>query len=120
MDRLALWLGGVADPDATRRFVRVPPSMADQPVILRSTTSSAEPEERHHPPKRNEHVSILDAALLESGLMEAWLARVAPNDEGRWACLRGDGPNFITNAHCSYNRATNDSFRPPALSLIHI
>ena len=94
VDQLALWLGGVADPDATRRFVRVPPSMADQPVILRSTTLATELEERHHPPKRNEHVSILDAALLESGLMADWLARVAPNDEGRWAKLEGRRPQL--------------------------
>ena len=94
VDRLALWLGGVADPNATRRFVRVPPSMADQPVILRSTESASELEERHHPPKRNEHVSILDAALLESGLMGDWLAQVAPGDEGRWATLEGRRPQL--------------------------
>ena len=94
VDRLALWLGGVADPNASRRFVRVPPSMADQPVILRATTNTVELEERHHPPKRNEHVSILDAALLESGLMVDWLQRVAPNDEGRWATLEGRRPQL--------------------------
>ena len=78
VDRLALWLGGVADDNAGRRFVRVPPSMAEAPVVLRSNQPPADLEVRHHPPKRNEHVSILDAALLESGLMADWLARVAP------------------------------------------
>lgn len=94
VDRLALWLGGVADEKATRRFVRVPPSMADQPVVLRSTTEATELTERHHPPQRNEYVSILDAALLESGLMVDWLERVAPEDVGRWATLEGRRPQF--------------------------
>ncbi|MGA0352935.1 MAG: hypothetical protein ACO3NY_04705 [Poseidonia sp.] len=94
VDRLALWLGGVADPNATRRFVRVPPSMADQPVILRSIADATELSERHHPPQRNEYVSILDAALLESGLMVDWLERVAPGDVGRWATLEGRRPQL--------------------------
>ena len=34
VDRLALWLGKVADPSAARRFVRVPASLADRPVVL--------------------------------------------------------------------------------------
>lgn len=94
VDRLALWLGGVADPKAARRFVRVPPSMAEAPVVLRSTAATSDLEERHHPPKRNEYVSILDAALLESGLMADWLAVVAPDDAGRWATLEGRRPQL--------------------------
>ena len=94
VDRLALWLGGVADPNAARRFVRVPPSMAEAPVVLRSTAATGDLEERHHPPKRNEYVSILDAALLESGLMADWLAVVAPDDAGRWATLEGRRPQL--------------------------
>ena len=94
VDRLALWLGGVADDNAGRRFVRVPPSMAEAPVVLRSNQPPADLEVRHHPPKRNEHVSILDAALLESGLMADWLARVAPGDSGRWATLEGRRPQL--------------------------
>ena len=94
VDRLALWLGGVADQKAARRFVRVPPSMADAPVVLRSTAATSDLKERHHPPKRNEHVSILDAALLESGLMGDWLEQVAPNDPGRWATLEGRRPQL--------------------------
>lgn len=94
VDRLALWLGGVADAHATRRFIRVPASLADSPVILRSKDLHRVPEARLHPPKRNEHVSILDAALMESGLMDEWLKRVAPSEQGRWAFVEGRRPQL--------------------------
>ena len=94
VDRLALWLGGVADGRAARRFVRVPASLADPPVILRSEHDQIPLDVRHHPPKRGEHVSILDAALMESGLMGEWLDRVAPSQEGRWASVEGRRPQL--------------------------
>ena len=94
VDRLALWLGGVADEHATRRFVRVPASLADAPIVLRSEGLQSPPEVRYHPPKRGEQVSILDAALMESGLMGEWLRRVAPSQEGRWAAVEGRRPQL--------------------------
>lgn len=94
VDRLALWLGRVADPSAARRFVRVPSSLADAPVVLTSAATPEAIEARHHPPQRGEHVSILDAALMESGLMTEWLRVAAPDDVGRWACVEGRRPQL--------------------------
>ena len=94
VDRLALWLGGVADEHAARRFVRVPASLADAPIVLRSESLQSPPEVRYHPPKRGEQVSILDAALMESGLMGEWLHRVAPSQQGRWATVEGRRPQL--------------------------
>ncbi|DAC47788.1 MAG TPA: class I SAM-dependent methyltransferase [Candidatus Poseidoniales archaeon] len=92
VDRLALWLGGIASEEVSRRFVRVPPSLAQMPLVL-STKEEEEPLVcRHHPPKRGEHVSILDAALIESGLVSTWLARTAPEDQLRWASTEGRRP----------------------------
>ena len=94
VDRLALWLGRVADPSAARRFVRVPASLADPPVVLTSTEDPEAIEPRRHPPQRGEQVSILDAALMESGLMGKWLTAVAPDDIGRWAYVDGRRPQL--------------------------
>ena len=94
VDRLALWLGRVADPSAARRFVRVPSSLADAPVVLTSATAPEALEARYHPPQRGEHVSILDAALMESGLMAEWLSIAAPDDVGRWAYVEGRRPQL--------------------------
>ena len=94
VDRLALWLGKVADPSAARRFVRVPASLADRPVVLSIANDPPTIEPKHRSPQRGEHVSILDAALMESGLMLSWLASVAPDDDGRWAFVEGRRPQL--------------------------
>ena len=94
LDRLALWLGKVADPSAARRFVRVPASLADRPVVLSIENDPPTIEPKHRSPQRGEHVSILDAALMESGLMLSWLASVAPDDDGRWAFVEGRRPQL--------------------------
>ena len=94
VDRLALWLGGISDIRASRRFVRVPSSAADAPIVL-STNTVVEPiNVQQTPPKRGEWVSILDAALLESGLMAQWLKSTAAGQEGRWAFLEGRRPQL--------------------------
>jgi hypothetical protein len=68
--------------------------LADAPIVLRSKGLLTAPEVRYHPPKRGEQVSILDAALMESGLMEEWLHRVAPMQQGRWAAVEGRRPQL--------------------------
>lgn len=94
VDRLALWLGGIARKDVKRRFVRVPTSLAESPLVL----TTAAPREalvcRTHPPKRGEYVSLLDAALIESGLATAWLASVAEGNDVRWASVEGRRPQL--------------------------
>ena len=94
VDRLALWLGGIASKGVARRFVRVPSSLAEQPVVLSTDAKETTLALRHHPPKRGEQVSILDAALIESGLVENWLASVNPNAAHRWAFTDGRRPQI--------------------------
>lgn len=94
VDRLALWLGGVAQPGVARRFVRVPTSLASAPLVLETSDTQTSLTCRHHPPKRGEQVSILDAALVESGLVETWLDRVAAGDQVRWGLTEGRRPQL--------------------------
>ena len=94
VDRLALWLGGISDVNASRRFVRVPSSPADAPIVLSTNTVVDPINVQQTPPKRGEWVSILDAALLESGLMAQWLKSTAAGQEGRWAFLEGRRPQL--------------------------
>ena len=98
VDRLALWLGAASSQGIARRFVRIPPRLGDEPLIL-STASKLEDEEAVpqlliHPPKRGEYISILDAALLESGLVEAWLEGVSKESMSRWASVEGRRPQL--------------------------
>ena len=92
VDRLALWIGGVASPDQQRRLVRVPPSLGNAPLVLHSDQPPDELQQTIHPPKRGEFVSLLDAALLESGLVSTWLGRVSKDRSFRWAVIQGRRP----------------------------
>ena len=72
----------------------MPSSPADAPIVL-STNTVVEPiNVQQNPPKRGEWVSILDAALLESGLMAQWLKSTAAEQEGRWAFVEGRRPQL--------------------------
>ena len=47
-----------------------------------------------HPPKRGEYVSLLDAALVESGLISAWLSNVSKETRFRWGTVEGRRPQL--------------------------
>jgi hypothetical protein len=76
VDRLSLWLGGCATANVARRFLRYPPD-GGVPLLFEGgrAVSLGEdlPEATRRPPVRGEHVTLIDAALLSSGLAESWL-----------------------------------------------
>lgn len=78
VDRLALWLGAIAEPTLPRRFVRIPPDPTMPPFVLlggKPIAHQAEPsEEQFIQPQRGSYVSIIDAALVESGMADDWLS----------------------------------------------
>ena len=92
VDRLGLWLGGLATPETMRRFVRVPPRISQKPLVLTCQSEVEESALTVFPPKRGEYVSILDAALVESGLAETWLSTVSKDSSFRWNFLEGRRP----------------------------
>lgn len=98
VDRLALWLGAASAKNTSRRFVRIPPKLGEQPLILSTSGKnggdSQLPKHLIHPPKRGEYVSILDAALLESGLVGAWLEAVSKETMTRWGSVEGRRPQL--------------------------
>ena len=98
VDRLALWLGAASSKNTARRFVRIPPQLGDRPLVLSTSgkngSDSALPKQLIHPPKRGEYVSILDAALLESGLVGVWLEEVSKESMTRWASVEGRRPQL--------------------------
>ena len=95
VDRLALWLGPIAEPDTARRFVRIPPDPTSPPFILLGGKPIAEQEDTPEPqfiqPQRGSYVSIIDAALVESGMADDWLEAL-PIENYVWAELQGRRP----------------------------
>ena len=92
VDRLALWAGKIASNGIARRFVRVPPSLSEEALVLSEPSTSSDLDVVFHPPKRGEYVSIVDAALVESRLVGAWLVGVSKEKAFRWAVIEGRRP----------------------------
>ena len=94
VDRLALWAGLVAENSVLRRFVRVPPTLGQDPLILRTSEPPEALSVHLQPPKRGEFVTLVDAALVESGLVASWLPTVSKDHAFRWAVLEGRRPQL--------------------------
>ena len=95
VDRLALWLGAIAEPTIARRFVRIPPDPTSPPFILLGGKPIAEQEDNQEQqfiqPQRGSYVSIIDAALVESGMANDWLD-ASSIDNYVWAESQGRRP----------------------------
>ena len=72
-DRLELWLGGVATPDVAKRFVRLSRTFAGDDAVIEQHEITQSNRLGLQSARRNEWVTILDAALVESGLADAWI-----------------------------------------------
>ena len=92
VDRLSLWVGQLSTPGISRRFVRIPPDFKDKPLIIEGDFE--EISEHRRPPRKGEHVSILDAALVESGLALHFLRDLIPGQEITWSIIDGRRPQI--------------------------
>ena len=90
--RLSLWVGQLSTPGISRRFVRIPPDFKDKPLIIEGDFE--EISEHRRPPRKGEHVSILDAALVESGLALHFLRDLIPGQEITWSIIDGRRPQI--------------------------
>lgn len=96
VDRLSLWVGGCSTAGVARRFLRYPAD-GGPPMLLEGGRPLALgedlPQSVRRPPRRGEHVTLLDAALLASGLAEEWLlTRLGEDAVFHWAEVEGRRP----------------------------
>ncbi len=111
IDRLALWLGSAANANHARRFVRIPPSISEEAKVV----SGGRPIQSGNPlptltpktPHRGEFVTILDAALVESGLAPDWLESVSKSDEFTWSVVEGRRPQIHHKKPLEINNTNN-------------
>ena len=92
IDRLSLWLGQLSTPEISRRFVRIPPDIKDKPVVVEG--NRCEVSDHRRPPRKGEYISILDAALVESGLAVEFLNAVLPEQDINWSITQGRRPQI--------------------------
>ena len=96
VDRLALWIGCIAEPGYPRRFVRIPSEPTQAPFIMlggKAVDNGSEMVDTPSvQPKRGTYLSIVDSALVESGLADTWLQSLSLGDDYIWAQVTGRRP----------------------------
>jgi len=95
VDRLSVWLGSVATKNMKSRYVRNHPKNIEESSIIESRNFPWENENiilTNTDVNLNELVSIVDPALIASGLDDAWIK--SQNIEGRWIRKEGRRPLF--------------------------
>ena len=113
VDRLELWLGNVATKGISKRFVRLAPTFGAANSVIEERETETRHE--HHSlltARRHEWVTILDAALVESGLADAWISeQLSTAANVRWADssprrprIHHNGP--LKNPHHPFVQAT--------------
>ncbi|MBT7262293.1 MAG: hypothetical protein HN883_00085, partial [Euryarchaeota archaeon] len=94
----ALWLGSASTTGVARRFVRIPPSITEEAYVISGgeilAAGNGLPTPLRQPPRRGERISILDAALVESGLAEEWLKSVTKSEQITWGVVEGRRPQI--------------------------
>lgn len=98
VDRLALWLGSISIVNVARRFVRIPPDIDSEPLIIDGgepiQNGDGIPTKSKRPPRKGERVSLLDAALVESGLAQSWLKEITKSESIHWGVVEGRRPQI--------------------------
>lgn len=98
VDRLALWIGPIAEPGISRRFVRIPPDPKQPPFeMLGGQPLQLEPKQltaNDKVPKRGDFASVIDSALVESGMAEDWLESLNIGEEYEWSSTTGRRPTI--------------------------
>jgi hypothetical protein len=113
VDRLELWLGNVSTKGISKRFVRLAPTFGAANSVIQERETETRHE--HHSlltARRHEWVTILDAALVESGLADAWISeQLSTAANVRWADssprrprIHHNGP--LKNPHHPFVQAT--------------
>ena len=93
VDRLSLWVGALSSQES-HRCVR----MGTKHVIasIEGEPSESETTDMSKPPPYGAYMTIVDPALVQSGLQEVWLERALPGDSGHsWLRLEGRRPLLI-------------------------
>jgi len=96
VDRLSVWIGA-ASSDAERRYIRLPSDVNEEPLVIEGGLplheGESRPETKLIPPRRGSFITLLDPALVESGLSQDWLDSVL-GCEVNWLTVSGRRPSI--------------------------
>ncbi len=91
IDRLSLWLGAASSIGVERRFVRIPPG-SEPTLIIEGAGREGVIELANKNSKPGDMVAIIDSALVESGLVDAWFEQVLFEQSVEWLDVTGRRP----------------------------
>ena len=94
IDRLSVWIGSLSSKEPSRCI-----RMGKKKIMATIEGKVAESElvSMSSPPPFGAHLTIVDPALVQSGLHEAWLDRALPENAGHsWLKLEGRRPLLIS------------------------
>jgi len=98
VDRLALWMGEISEPNFSRRFVRIPPDPKLTSFEMLGGKSLIEgdgiPVSSERMPKRGEYATLVDSALVESGMADDWLKSTDKELDYDWVSTTGRRPTI--------------------------
>ena len=92
IDRLSLWIGQISLIGVSRRFVRIPPDFKVKPLILDG--EYVEITQQRKLPRRGDYVTILDSALVESGLAHIFVSNATSGQESNYSVISGRRPQL--------------------------
>jgi len=96
VDRLSVWIGNASTKNKKSRYVRIHPKEIENSVLVESNKLPWEHESillENHNVKPNEFISIIDPALIASGLNDTWLK--LQNCEYKWIRKEGRRPLIV-------------------------
>ena len=86
VDRLELWLGVLQHPTSASVLFAFLRTFGGEDIVIEQEESNTSNASVLQTARRNEWVTILDAALVESGLVDAWLSeQLSTASDVRWA-----------------------------------
>jgi hypothetical protein len=105
VDRLSLWIGAIASKE-DRRCIRMGSKNILAKIEGRGLISKVESLSK--PPPFGAFISIIDPALIQSGLQEKWLTQaLKPNSGHSWLRLEGRRPLLIHTDSLNDNEEIN-------------
>jgi hypothetical protein len=93
VDRLSLWIGSISSKES-RRCIR----MGKKNVLgkIEGEKMTSQVQSLNKPPPFGAFISIIDPALIQSGLQEEWLTKALKQDSGHsWLRIEGRRPLLI-------------------------
>lgn len=93
VDRLSLWIGSISSKDEIRCI-----RMGTKNIIakIEGKRKNSKTEILSRPPPFGAYVSIIDSALIQSGLQEKWISKAVKENTGHsWLRIEGRRPLLI-------------------------